>query len=44
MFREIPQETCWAEGHRRRVEEVRQVDAGGGSDGGGTDPEPHTYH
>jgi hypothetical protein len=41
MFREISQEACGAEGHRRRVEEVGPIDARGGADGGGADLEPH---
>ena len=43
LSRTIPQEACGSEGHRRRVEEVGQIDAGGGPHGGGTDLEPHAY-
>jgi hypothetical protein len=34
MYRKIPQEAGRKEGHRRRVKEIRQIDARGGSDGG----------
>jgi hypothetical protein len=43
MYSKIPQEAGWKEGHRRRVKEIRQIDARGGSDGGGTDPETRAY-
>ena len=43
MSRKIPQQACGWDGHRRRVKEVGQIDARGGSHGGGADPEPHAY-
>ena len=43
MSRKIPQQACGWNGHRTRVKEVEQIDAIGGSHGGGTDPEPHAY-
>ena len=42
VYRKIPQEAGGTAGHRRRVKEIRQIDARGGSDGGCTDPETHT--
>ena len=44
MVREISEEANWKEGDGRRSEEVRQVDARGGSDGGCRDPEARTHH
>ena len=41
MYRKIPQETGRKAGYRRRVKEIRQINARGGSHGGRTDPETH---
>ena len=41
IYRKIPQEAGRKAGHRRRVKEIRQINARGGSHGGCTDPETH---